>query len=151
MPNSNGRAVKADGHRNPLPNGSGRLIGFGEAAPALRRIDVDPQDCRRNLTVRQEPVLPIRSAVFQRQVSASYYSEQKPYQQQHPNRWAPKSNHFTCIIDPLTRSPASVRNPPKVAKESSTRIWWAGVSTALLILEAVSMDILNCPWADVGC
>ena len=82
MPNSNGRAVKADGHGNPLPDSSGRLIGFGEAAPALRRIDVDPQDCRRNLAVSQEPVLPIRSALFQRQVSsscASYYSEQKPH------------------------------------------------------------------------
>ena len=82
MPNSNGRAVKADGHWNPLPNGSGRLIGFGEAAPALRRIDVDPQDCRRNLAVSQEPFLPIRSALSQRQISsscASYYSEQKPY------------------------------------------------------------------------
>jgi hypothetical protein len=30
----------------------------------------------------------------------------------------------------------SVRNPPKGAKESSTRIWWAGVSTAPLLLEA---------------
>ena len=82
MPNSNGRAVKADGHRNPLPNSSGRLIGFGEAPPALRRIDVDPQDCRRNLAVSQEPFLPIRSALSQRQISsscASYYSEQKPY------------------------------------------------------------------------
>ena len=82
MPNSNGRAVKADGHWNPLPNGSGRLIGFGEAAPALRRIDVDPQDCRRNLAVSQEPVLAIRSALFHRQVGssrASFYSEQKPY------------------------------------------------------------------------
>jgi len=82
MPNSNGRAVKADGHGNPLPNSSGRLIGFGQAPPALRRIDVDPQDCRRNLAVSQEPVLPIRSALFQRQVSSgctSYYSEQKPY------------------------------------------------------------------------
>jgi hypothetical protein len=28
---------------------------------------------------------------------------------------------------------ASVRNPPNVAKESSTGIWWAGVSTALLL------------------
>ncbi len=79
MPHSNGRAVKADGHRNPLPNGSGRLIGFGEAAPALRRIDVDPQDCRRNLAVSQEPFLAIRSAVFHRQARsscASYYGEQ---------------------------------------------------------------------------
>ena len=104
MPNSNGRAVKADGHRNPLPNSGGRLIGFGEAAPALRCIDVDPEDCRRNLAVSQEPVLPIRSALFHRQVSsscASYYSEQKPYQQQYPNCWAPKSNHFACIVDPL--------------------------------------------------
>src|SRR4029077_7942295 len=34
----------------------------------------------------------------------------------------------------LTSSlPASVRNPPNVAKESSTGIWWAGVSTALLL------------------
>jgi len=82
MPNSNGRAVQADGHRNPLPNSSGRLIGFGQAPPALRRIDVDPQDCRRNLAVSQEPFLPIRSALSQRQISsscASYYSEQKPY------------------------------------------------------------------------
>ena len=81
MPHSNGRAVQADGHRNPLPNGSGRLIGFGEAPPALRRIDVDPEDCRRNLAVRQEPVLPIRSALFHRQVGsscASYYREQNP-------------------------------------------------------------------------
>jgi len=64
-----------------LPNGSGRLIGFGEAAPALRRIDVDPQDCRRNLAVSQEPVLAIRSALFPRQVSsgcANFYSKQKP-------------------------------------------------------------------------
>src|SRR6476659_7712475 len=106
MPNSNGRAVKADGHRNPLPNSSGRLIGFGEAPPALRRIDVDPEDCRRNLAVSQEPVLPIRFALFQRQGGsscASFYGEQKPYEQQHPNRWAAKWNHFACIVDPLAR------------------------------------------------
>ncbi len=69
-------------NRKGQPGSSGRLIGFGEAPPALRRIDVDPQDCRRNLAVSQEPFLPIRSALFQRQVSsscASYYSEQKPY------------------------------------------------------------------------